>query len=85
MINIGLRPAVLIEELASKQAFGSLLSLRIIIGNTAQFKAHGLLEYYSVSLPKKSRQGVSLTLIYLYNLTINLAAQSAHLNYAVLP
>ena len=54
-------------------------------GNTAQFKAHGLLEYYSVSLPKKSRQGVSLTLIYLYNLTKNLAAQSAHLNYAVLP
>ena len=56
-----------------------------ILGNTAQFKAHGLLEYYSVSLPKKSRQGVSLTLIYLYNLTKNLAAQSAHLNYAVLP
>ena len=55
------------------------------IGNTAQIKAHGLLEYYSVSLPKKSRQGVSLTLIYLYNLTKNLAAQSAHLNYAVLP
>ena len=54
-------------------------------GNTAQFKAHGLLEYYSVSLPKKSRQGVSLTLIYLYNLTKNFAAQSAHLNYAVLP
>ena len=54
-------------------------------GNTAQFKAHGLLEYYSVSLPKKSRQGVSLTLIYLYNLTKNLAAQSAYLNYAVLP
>lgn len=51
----------------------------------AQFKAHGLLEYYSVSLPKKSRQGVSLTLIYLYNLTKNLAAHSAHLNYAVLP
>ena len=25
-----------------------------VIGNTAQFKAHGLLEYYSVSLPKKS-------------------------------
>ena len=59
--------------------------IRIIKGNTAQFKAHGLLEYYSVSLPKKSRQGVSLTLIYLYNLTKNLAAQSAHLNYAVLP
>ena len=54
-------------------------------GNTAQFNAHGLLEYYSVSLPKKSRQGVSLTLIYLYTLTKNLAAQSAHLNYAVLP
>ncbi len=32
-----------------------------VIGNTAQFKAHGLLEYYSVSLPKKSRQGDSLT------------------------
>ena len=32
-----------------------------------------MLEYYSVSLPKKSRQGVSLTLIYLYNLTKNLA------------
>ncbi len=55
------------------------------IGNTAQFKAHGLLEYYSVSLPKKSRQGDSLTSIYLYNLTKNLAVQSAHLNYAVLP
>ena len=55
------------------------------LGNTAQFKAHGLLEYYSVSLPKKSRQGDSLTSIYLYNLTKNLAAQSAHLNYAVLP
>ena len=57
----------------------------VSLGNTAQFKAHGLLEDYSVSLPKKSRQGVSLTLIYLYNLTKNLAAQSAHLNYAVLP
>ena len=57
----------------------------MLLGNTAQFKAHGLLEYYSVSLPKKSRQGVSLTLIYLYNLTKNLAAQSAHLNYVVLP
>ena len=56
-----------------------------VIGNTAQFKAHGLLEYYSVSLPKKSRQGDSLTSIYLYNLTKNLTAQSAHLNYAVLP
>ena len=54
-------------------------------GNTAQFKAHGLLESYSVSLPKKSRQGDSLTSIYLYNLTKNLTAQSAHLNYAVLP
>ncbi|MEE0874768.1 MAG: hypothetical protein UIH27_15040, partial [Ruminococcus sp.] len=40
---------------------------------------------YSVSLPKKSRQGDSLTSIYLYNLTKNLTAQSAHLNYAVLP
>ena len=56
-----------------------------IIGNTAQFKAHGLLESYSVSLPKKSRQGDSLTSIYLNNLTKNLTAQSAHLNYAVLP
>ncbi|MEE0873276.1 MAG: hypothetical protein UIH27_07375, partial [Ruminococcus sp.] len=46
---------------------------------------HGLLESYSVSLPKKSRQGDSLTSIYLYNLTKNLTAQSAHLNYAVLP
>ena len=54
-------------------------------GNTAQFKAHGLLEYCSVSLPKKSRQGDSLTSIYLYNLTKNLTVQSAHLNYAVLP
>jgi len=36
-------------------------------------------------LPKKSRQGDSLTSIYLYNLTKNLTAQSAHLNYAVLP
>ena len=55
------------------------------IGNTAQFKAHGLLESYSVSLPKKSRQGDSLTSIYLCNLTKNLTSQSAHLNYAVLP
>ncbi|MEE0871896.1 MAG: hypothetical protein UIH27_00300, partial [Ruminococcus sp.] len=47
--------------------------------------AHGLLESYSVSLPKKSRQGDSLTSIYLNNLTKNLTAQSAHLNYAVLP
>ena len=54
-------------------------------GNTAQFKAHGLLESCSVCLPKKSRQGDSLTSIYLYNLTKNLAAQSAHMNYAVLP
>ena len=54
-------------------------------GNTAQFKAHGLLESCSVSLPKKSRQGDSLTSIYLYYLTKNLAAQSAHMNYAVLP
>ena len=44
-----------------------------------------MLESYSVSLPKKSRQGDSLTSIYLCNLTKNLAAQSAHLNYAVLP
>ena len=41
-----------------------------------------MLESYSVSLPKKSRQGDSLTSIYLYNLTKNLTAQSAHLNYA---
>ena len=47
--------------------------------------AHGLLEYCSVSLPKKSQQGDSLASIYLYNLTKNLTAQSAHLNYAVLP
>ena len=45
----------------------------ILQGNTAQFKAHG------------SRQGDSLTSIYLYNLTKNLTVQSAHLNYAVLP
>ena len=44
-----------------------------------------MLESYSVSLPKKSRQGDSLTSIYLCNLTKNLTAQSAHLNYAVLP
>ena len=62
-----------------------IITLNKYIGNTAQCKAHGLLAYYSVSLPKKSRQGVSLTLIYLYNLTENLAAQSAHLNDAVLP
>ncbi len=37
-----------------------------------------MLESYSVSLPKKSRQGDSLT-------SKNLTAQSAHLNYAVLP
>ena len=44
-----------------------------------------MLESYSVSLPKKSRQGDSLASIYLCNLTKNLTAQSAHLNYAVLP
>ena len=64
---------------------GSIVSKGYLIGNTAQFKAHGLLEYCSVSLPKKSRQGDSLTSIYLYNLTKNLTVQSAHLNYAVLP
>jgi len=56
-----------------------------IKATTAQFKEHGLLEYYSVSLPKKSRQGDSLKSIYLYNLTKNPTAQSARLNYAVLP
>ncbi len=45
-------------------------------GNTAQFKAHSLLESYSVSLPKKSRQGDSLTSIYLCNLTKNLEIMS---------
>ena len=54
-------------------------------GSTAPFTAHGLLASCSVSLPKKSRQGDSLTSIYLYNLTKNLTAQSAHLNDAVLP
>ena len=55
------------------------------MGNTAQFAAHALLELYSVRLSQKSRQGVSLTSIYLYTLTKKLTAQSAHLNYAVLP
>ena len=54
-------------------------------GNTAQFKAHGLLEYYSVSLPKNQPPYVSMRTDYLSNLTKNLTAQSAHLNYAVLP
>ena len=58
---------------------------KIIEGNTAQFAAHALLEYYSVRPSKKPRQGVSLTSINLYGLTKNLTAQSAHLNYVVLP
>ena len=37
------------------------------------------------NLRQHSRQGVSLTSIYLCTLTKNLTSQSAHLNYAVLP
>ena len=47
--------------------------------------AHGLLASCSVSLPKDSRQGGSLTSIYLFNLTKKLTAQSAQPDYAVLP
>ena len=45
--------------------------------------AQGLLASCSVILPKKSRQGDSLTSIYLYNLTKKLTAQYAHLHDAV--
>ena len=46
---------------------------------------HALLEYYSVSLPKKVSARRQPYLNFLSNLTKNLATQSAHLNYAVLP
>jgi hypothetical protein len=55
------------------------------LGNTAQFAAHALLEYYSVSLPKKVSARRQPYLAFLSNLTKNLTSQSAHLNYAVLP
>ena len=55
------------------------------LGNTAQFMAHALLEYYSVSLLKKVSARRQPYLNFLSNLTKNLATQSAHLNYAVLP
>ena len=55
------------------------------IGNTAQFAAHALLEYYSVSLPKNQHTYVSMHTDYLSILTKNLTSQSAHLNCTVLP
>ena len=52
---------------------------------TAQFTAHALLEYYFVRLSKNQHPYVSMRTDYLYTLPKNLTAQSAHLNYAVLP
>lgn len=44
-----------------------------------------LLDFYSVSLPKNPRPYVSMRMNYFSNLTKYLCAQSAHLNYVVLP
>ncbi len=56
-----------------------------IKGNTAQFAVHALLASYSVIVSKNQHAYVSMRTDYLYTLTKNLAAQSAHLNCAVLP
>ena len=58
---------------------------KIIEGNTEQFAAYALLGYYSVRLPKNQHSYVSMRTDCLCTLTKNLTAQSAHLNYAVLP
>ena len=58
---------------------------RDLLGQYRTIKAHALLEAISVMLHKNSLTCDSKPAKFLYNLTKNLTAQSAHLNCAVSP